>query len=444
MLKEVVIKLFTRLQQPPENLDSKNYGFYVTCNHAALCAFLLHFFFIPIYLSFSLNLLAVFNIVCLCAWPVALFLNLKGHMYAPLIIANAEVLSHASWDIIVSGRGTGFFFYIMVLPFFIFLAPWRLSYKILLSILNAIACGVIYYSSFIKAPIIAEFDSHYFSLLHISNLVFMFFLICLGAFFYRRAMLKVEGQLENTIEHLNEELAEAADYVKNSLPNPIKSKVLATQWEFLPSTSLGGDAFGYHWIDNDHFAFYLLDVSGHGVGAALLSVSVMNTLRSQTLPDVDFCEPDQVLSGLNRAFPAEEHNDMFFTTWYGVYSQQDRQIAFATAGHHAALLFTDPNIPAIELRTTSAAIGAIEKMTYEKEIRHLTGKSYIYVFSDGVYEFVQADGSQWRFSDFAKFLETMHQSESRDLTRLVDAAKTKKQAELFEDDFTILKVSIEE
>jgi sigma-B regulation protein RsbU (phosphoserine phosphatase) len=443
MLKEVVIKLFTRLQQPPENLDPRNYGFYVTCNYAALCAFLLHFFFITIYLSFNLNLLAAFNIVCICAWPVVLFLNLKGYRYAPFIIANAEVLSHASWDIIVSGRGTGFNFYIMVLPFFIFLAPWRLSYKIFLSILNATACGIIYYFSNFKAPIIADFDSHYFGLLHISNLVSMFFLICLGAFFYRRAMLKVEGELENTIGHLNNELAEAAEYVKNSLPNPIKSEVLTTQWEFLPSASLGGDAFGYHWIDNDHFAFYLLDVSGHGVGAALLSVSVMNALRSQTLPDVDFCEPDQVLSGLNRAFPAEKHNDMFFTTWYGVYSQQNSQIAFATAGHHAALLFTDPNLPGIELRTANAAVGAIESLTYEKEIRHIAGKSYIYVFSDGVYEFVQADGSQWRFSDFAKFLETIHKGERWDLMRLVDAAKTKKQAEFFEDDFTILKVSIE-
>jgi sigma-B regulation protein RsbU (phosphoserine phosphatase) len=443
MFKEAVTRIFTRLQQPPENLDPKNYGFYVTCNYAALCAFLLHFFFVPIYLSFGLNFLAAFNIVCICAWPVALFLNLKGHRYAPLVIANAEVLAHASWDIIVSGRGTGFSFYIMILPFFIFLAPWRLPYKIFLSVINATACGIIYYFSNIKAPIMADNTFHYFSLLHISNLVFMFFLICLGAFFYRRAMLKVEGQLENTIECLNEELAEAADYVKNSLPTPIESKALTTQWAFLPSASLGGDAFGYHWIDNDHFAFYLLDVSGHGVGAALLSVSVMNALRSQTLPDVDFCEPDQVLSGLNRAFPAEEHNDMFFTTWYGVYSPQDRQIAFATAGHHAALLFAGPNKPAIELRTANAAIGAIEALTYQKEIQNLADRSYIYVFSDGVYEFVQADGSQWRFSDFARFLETMHQGESRDLTKLVDAAKTKKQADIFEDDFTILKVSIE-
>jgi hypothetical protein len=45
-------------------------------------------------------------------------------------------------------------------------------------------------------------------------------------------------------------------------------------WRFIPSASLGGDSFGYHWIDEDHFAAYLIDVSGHGWVAALLSVSV--------------------------------------------------------------------------------------------------------------------------------------------------------------------------
>jgi phosphoserine phosphatase RsbU/P len=92
-------------------------------------------------------------------------------------------------------------------------------------------------------------------------------------------------------------------------------------WKFIPSNSLGGDAFGYHWLDDDNFAIYLLDISGHGVGAALLSVSVMNALRSESLLNTDFCEPDQVLASLNHAFPGEQHNDMFFTIWYGVFNK---------------------------------------------------------------------------------------------------------------------------
>ena len=73
--------------------------------------------------------------------------------------------------------------------------------------------------------------------------------------------------LVKTQKNLAAELAEAAEYVKSLFPAPLTGDVSA-DWRFIPSTQLGGDAFGYHWLDADHFAMYLLDVCGHGVGAA--------------------------------------------------------------------------------------------------------------------------------------------------------------------------------
>ena len=138
---------------------------------------------------------------------------------------------------------------------------------------------------------------------------------------------KAEALLNKTLlernevlNQLNNELSDAAGYVKTVLPQKISSGVLLTDWRFIPSVSLGGDSFGYHWIDEDHFALYLIDVSGHGWAASLLSVSVINVLRSHALPKTDFHKPEQVLFALNNTFPAERHNDMFFTIWYGVYS----------------------------------------------------------------------------------------------------------------------------
>ncbi|MCF8131138.1 MAG: response regulator, partial [Deltaproteobacteria bacterium] len=98
---------------------------------------------------------------------------------------------------------------------------------------------------------------------------------------------------------LNSELKQAAAYVRALLP-PRLTGDIHTDWEFIPSTALGGDSFGYHWIDGDHFAMYLLDVCGHGIGAALLSISVINALRSESLNHVDFRKPGQVLAELNQ------------------------------------------------------------------------------------------------------------------------------------------------
>ena len=110
------------------------------------------------------------------------------------------------------------------------------------------------------------------------------------------------SERNQTFAHLNQELAEAAEYVRSILPHPISQGEIRIDWKFIPSTSLGGDAFGYYWLDEDHFVISLIDVSGHGVGAAMLSASVMNALRSQSLPDTDFKDPEQVLASLNVAF----------------------------------------------------------------------------------------------------------------------------------------------
>src|SRR5262249_34667110 len=118
-------------------------------------------------------------------------------------------------------------------------------------------------------------------------------------------------------KHLAAELAEAAAYVRSLLPSPLVGEV-ETDWSFQPSEQLGGDAFGYRYIDDDHLAVYLLDVCGHGVGAALLSVSVLNTIRSENLARVDFRQPEAVLAGLNRVFRMERQNNLFFSIWYGV------------------------------------------------------------------------------------------------------------------------------
>jgi serine phosphatase RsbU (regulator of sigma subunit) len=245
-------------------------------------------------------------------------------------------------------------------------------------------------------------------------------------------------------DSLNQELTEAAEYVRSILPHPISHGEISINWKFIPSTSLGGDAFGYYWLDEDHFVISLIDVSGHGVGAALLSVSVMNALRSQSLPNTDFKDPEQVLGSLNAAFPSEEHNDMFFTIWYGVYNKSTRELTYASGGHPPALLFENTpsvNSGATLLRTANNAIGAMTDVTYEKS-KHLVGEqTTLYIFSDGVYEVEKSDGSMWRFNEFADFMNKIKSANQSRLDRLYQHAENIRAQDNFEDDFTIVEVA---
>ena len=109
--------------------------------------------------------------------------------------------------------------------------------------------------------------------------------------------------LQESQAKLATELSEAAAYVQSVLPAPIKDGPVSASWQFLPSSSLGGDAFGYGPEKDGKFGICLLDVCGHGVGAALLSISVLNVIRAESLPGVNFSDPGEVLTGLNNAFP---------------------------------------------------------------------------------------------------------------------------------------------
>ena len=386
-----------------------------------------------------------------------IYFNLKGNLKTSFALADIEIVIHAWLCTVVLGWISGFYIYLIAIPMFIFLTPWPPVNKILVSAASGTICLIMIYYSQITGPLIT-LEPVFINIFISVNIVFIFTAISYFAYYYRASVIKVEANLE--LEHrrtnealierdkiltqLNEELAEAATYVTNILPQPINEERLKTDWRFIPSTSLGGDAFGYHWIDEDHFAIYLIDVSGHGVGAALLSVSVMNVLRSQSLPNTDFKDPEQVLTALNFAFPGEENNDMFFTIWYGVYKQSARDLIYASGGHPPALLIDNTpkgNFQAKRLRTPNSVIGGMSEGTYQKEVCQVSEQNKLYIFSDGVYEVEKTDGSMWRFQEFADFMNSVKTDGQSILDRLYDHAKNLSNLENFEDDFTIVEIA---
>jgi sigma-B regulation protein RsbU (phosphoserine phosphatase) len=248
------------------------------------------------------------------------------------------------------------------------------------------------------------------------------------------------------LKQLSHELSDATGYVKTVLPQPITSGSLLTDWRFIPSLSLGGDSFGYHWIDEDYFAMYLLDVSGHGWSAALLSVSVINVLRSHALPDTDFRDPQQVLFALNNTFPGEQHNDMFFTIWYGVYNLSSRQMAYDSGGHPPALLFYgSPNEQhkVNQLRTPNFVIGGRRDAVYQGKTQLINRPSRLYVFSDGVFDITKIDDSIWGLNEFLEFMTKTFNAEHSALEGILDYARGISQKDEFDDDFTILEIFFE-
>ena len=240
--------------------------------------------------------------------------------------------------------------------------------------------------------------------------------------------------LQTTQSRLSEELTEAANYVFSILPEP-RQETPRTEWLLVPSTELGGDSFGHHEIDDDHLAFYLLDVCGHGVGAALLSVTAINVLRSAALPRTDFRDPGAVLSALNDAFPMERQHNMYFTIWYGVYRRSTGELSYASAGHPPSILRKAGN-EVLTLSTPGIAIGMMPDMMYRTARCHIAPGDRLHLVSDGTFEVETAPGEMLAFQTFVDRL-----SRSETPGEVLDWVRGLNGPGALPDDFSLLTVA---
>lgn len=257
-------------------------------------------------------------------------------------------------------------------------------------------------------------------------------------------LTRAHQELAASQERLRDELRDAERYVRAVLPAPM-SAPFEVDWRFVPSTELGGDSFGYHWVDDEHFAIYLIDVCGHGVGSALLTVAVGNTLRSEALPGVDFRHPAQVLKALNEAYQMERHGELFSTVWYGVYQPTQGLLRYATAGHPSPILVAgSPEGPcdARALEAKGPCIGITPTARYEEQQCVMTAPVRLFVFSDGAYEIERSDGSMVALADFQQSLAEPVCAGGSELDRVLEQARAAHGPGALEDDFTIIKVAI--
>ena len=242
-------------------------------------------------------------------------------------------------------------------------------------------------------------------------------------------------------EHrLKSELDSAAEYVASILPEDLDGEVRVSS-RYVPSRHLGGDSYDYRWVDTDHLVVYLVDVSGHGVGPAMMSVSVHNLLRSGTFDNEMLLQPSAVLTELNRLFQMERQAGNYFTCWYGVYEASTRTLRFASGGHPPALVFAGGHLVA-ELNTDALPVGILDVTEFGTGTYRVPPDADILLYSDGAFELTLPGGGYWTLAGFIEVCAQAAATPDWTLDTLIADLLRETDSGVFEDDCTLVRLSI--
>jgi phosphoserine phosphatase RsbU/P len=219
----------------------------------------------------------------------------------------------------------------------------------------------------------------------------------------QQAFARIDRQnqdLSRANARMKRDLDAAAHVQQTLLPDKSpEAEGLSFAWSYRPCEELAGDALDIVRINDGLIALYLLDVSGHGVPAALLSVTATRSLHPRgggvasvvagSGANPEAVSPGQVASRLNALYPMESNGDHYFTLIYGLLDVRTRKFCFTIAGHPAPVLARAGERPR-RLAVSGLPIGMMEEAEYDETVIELQPGDRLYLYSDGLTEEINA------------------------------------------------------
>ncbi|GJL62244.1 MAG: transcriptional regulator [Nitrospirales bacterium] len=260
-------------------------------------------------------------------------------------------------------------------------------------------------------------------------------------------------QTQQANERMRQDLAAAARVQQALLPDTAPNiPGAAFAWTYRPCAELGGDSLNVFSLNDHQVGMYVLDVTGHGVPASLLSVTLSRVLIPRSDPSCLFVRSDprtslttltspaEVATRLNHMFPMRTGVHQYFTLLYGILNTQDGTFRYVCAGHPPPIVHTKSQYPII-CEARSLPIGLFEDEHYEDSTIHLEHDSRLYLYSDGVLEAMNAQREIFGESRLTSTIQrTQHVDLQSSVESIVTAASDWTQHGQIHDDLSILAV----
>jgi sigma-B regulation protein RsbU (phosphoserine phosphatase) len=240
---------------------------------------------------------------------------------------------------------------------------------------------------------------------------------------------------------------------RSLLPPPGNIHSIHSNSLFLPASVVAGDVFNVFSIGSSSVGFYLLDVSGHGIPAAMLSVTlskVLTTRPEAISPLVQQIQgsstytirpPHEALSEVNDRF--QDKDDMYFTMIYGVLDTTSGRLRLAQAGHPAPILLRKDKPPE-PLGDGGFPLGIFPDRSFDPLEYYVENGDRLFLCSDGVLECNNIAGEEFGQDRLMEVLNN-HRYSSLDtlVTSLQSTMHDWAGSTEFADDVTLLALEID-
>jgi sigma-B regulation protein RsbU (phosphoserine phosphatase) len=268
-----------------------------------------------------------------------------------------------------------------------------------------------------------------------------------------RKLTESRNRLEKAYRIMKKDLAAAARVQQSLIPT--KSAVhpgVRFQWLFQPCSQVAGDIFNYFPMDERHLGFYLLDVSGHGIPAAMLSVMISKLLvpdsaqdnllkRSQPEPPYyRLVPPDEVVRDLNRRFQSEGSFSRYFTMIYGIIDRVNGRVSLCQAGHpHPVVIRSSGTVEIIG--QNGFPVGILPDLEYTRYEVQLYPHDRLMLYSDGITGCLNREKKEYGLDRLTRsWSDNRDNSLATGIQALEEELRQWNGPDAFADDMTLLAV----
>ncbi len=206
----------------------------------------------------------------------------------------------------------------------------------------------------------------------------------------RKAIYEQKAETEKT-ERLATELNLASEIQTNVLPNifPVfpERKEFTLHASMTPAKEVGGDFYDFFFVDDDHIALVMADVSGKGVPAALFMMVARTLIKNRAMMGGT---PSEILYDVNRQLCEGNVAELFVTVWLGILEISTGKGLAANAGHEHPVIRTNNDEYKLIVYRHSPAVAVMDGMTFKEHEFELHPGDSIFVYTDGVAEATNA------------------------------------------------------